>query len=148
MRCPFFGKGAAGSRALTIVVNLASPWGLAALIVGRRAPSPRHGAIAGGITRLVGMLTFFLVIPDGYVLGVPDIVWTLVAIAVGPVMSLCGVVTAVGSTRHRALAVVAPSAMLLAETIWGAWDRDICGGTSNWSHTAGLMSECLVFCSR
>jgi hypothetical protein len=121
----FIGEGAGGSRALTIIVNLASPWGLAAFLVGRLAPSPKWGAFAGGLTLLVGMATFLLVIPEGYYAGARDIAWTLVALIVGPVMGLCGALTAAGKKQHRHLAIVAPSAMLLAEALWVAWDRDI-----------------------
>ena len=50
--------GESSQRALTILVNLAAPWALGAFLVGRLAPSPKLGALAGGATLVVGMATF------------------------------------------------------------------------------------------
>ena len=112
-------------RALTIVVNLASPWALAALVVGRLAASPRRGALVGGVTLLVAMATFYLLTPFPYVRSARDVVWTLVAVIVGPVMGLCGGLLAADRGQWHTVAVVVPSAMLLAEATWVAIDRRI-----------------------
>jgi hypothetical protein len=111
------------SRALTLFANLAAPWALAALIIGRRARSSRDGAIAGGLTLVVGMLTwrvaFFAPAPALYLHGVVrDIIWTIVALIIGPTMGICGAVTARHKLRRLPIAVVAPAAVILGETLW------------------------------
>lgn len=66
----------AGVRVLTIVANLASPWGLAALVVGRLTSSMKRGAFAGGLTLLVGMAAFYVLIPALYIHSAREVVWT------------------------------------------------------------------------
>jgi hypothetical protein len=71
------------------------------------------------------MVTFYLVIPALYLHGVRDIVWTIVAMVVGPLMGLSGALLATGRRRSHIAAVIAPSAMLLAEATWFTWERRI-----------------------
>lgn len=118
-----FGEGA--GRFLTSVANLASLWGMGAFLVGMLASSPRRGAVAGGVALISGMVTFYLLTPALYLHGVRDIVWTIVAMIVGPLMGLSGAVIATGRGPSHTAAVVAPSAMLLAEATWFAWERRI-----------------------
>jgi len=110
--------GEGGARALNIVVNLASPWGMAAFLVGMLAPSPRRGALAGGVALILGMVSFYLVTTAQYLHGVRDILWTIVAMIAGPLMGLSGALLATGRGRSRTAAVIAPAAMLLAEATW------------------------------
>lgn len=117
------GEGTA--RALTIVANLASPWGMGAFLVGMLASSPRRGALAGGVALISGMVTLYLLTPALYLHGVRDIAWTIVAMIVGPLMGLSGALIATGSGRSHTAAVIAPSAMLLAEATWFASERRI-----------------------
>ncbi|MEA2516734.1 MAG: hypothetical protein QOG16_572 [Actinomycetota bacterium] len=119
-----FGEGPGRPRALVLVANLASPWGLAALFLGRWTREPRRGAIAGAGALVLGMVAFYVFTPALYLHGIRDIIWTAVALIVGPIMGLCGALTL--SHRHRRvalLALAAPSAMLLSETLWLAKDR-------------------------
>lgn len=120
-----FGEGPGRSRALIIIANLASPWGMAAFLVGVSASSPRRGAFAGGLTLISGMVTFYLVTPALYLHGVRDVAWTIVAMIVGPLMGLSGALIATRPGPSHTAAVIAPSAMLLAEATWFAWERRI-----------------------
>jgi hypothetical protein len=52
--------GIIGGRLFGILGNIASPWGLAAFFVGRRATSSRLGATAGALTLVVGVTTYYL----------------------------------------------------------------------------------------
>lgn len=113
------------SRALTIVANLASPWGIGAFLVGRLASSPSRGAFVGGVALISGMVTFYLLTPALYLHGVRDIVWTIVAMIVGPLMGPSGALIATGRGRSHTAAVIAPSSMLLAEATWFASERRI-----------------------
>ncbi len=115
----------AGVRVLTIVANLASPWGLAALVVGRLTSSMKRGAFAGGLTLLVGMAAFYVLIPALYIHSAREVVWTVAAMIVGPVMGSCGARLTLCQGGVRSAAVVAPSAMLLAEATWVGTDRRV-----------------------
>jgi hypothetical protein len=106
--------------------NLASPWGLAAFLVGLRAESPRRGALVGAVTLVIGVATYYVGLAlRGYVVGEPTVAWTAVATVAGPIMGLSG--AAVSSLRERppAVAVAAPSAMLVAESIFFVIDRRV-----------------------
>jgi hypothetical protein len=56
---------------------------------------------------------------------VRDIAWTIVAMIVGPLMGLSGALIAAGPGRSHTAALIAPSAMLLAEATWFASERKI-----------------------
>jgi hypothetical protein len=56
---------------------------------------------------------------------VRDIVWTIVAMIAGPLMGWSGALIATGPGRSHSAAVIAPSAMLLAEASWFASERRI-----------------------
>ena len=47
------------------------------------------------------------------------------ALLIGPVMGMCGAVLSSGQARWRGAAIVIPSALLLAEALWIAWDRRV-----------------------
>ena len=113
-------------RLIVILGNIASPWGLAAFLVGRRATSPRRGAAIGAVTLVVGVATYYLVAAiRGYVLGSADVVWTIVALVAGPLMGSCGAATASRPARPRVAAVIAPAAMLVGEALFLAIDRRV-----------------------
>jgi hypothetical protein len=113
-------------RLIGILGNIASPWGLAAFLVGRRTESPRLGAAAGALTLVVGVTTYYLgAALRGYVLGDANLVWTAVALVAGPVMGWCGAAIASRRGRPPTAAVVLPSAMLVAEAIFLAVDRRV-----------------------
>ena len=119
--------GESSQRALTILVNMAAPWALGAFIVGRLAPSPKLGALAGGATLVVGMATFYglTYVGDSYIRSPRQLVWTVMALLIGPVMGMCGAVLSSGQARWRGAAIVIPSALLFAEALWIAWDRRV-----------------------
>ena len=120
-----YGEGT--HRAVTIIVNLASPWAFGAFMVGRLARSPKLGALAGGVTLVVGMATYYGLanVRGSYVNSPRELVWTVMAVLVGPVMGMCGAVLSSGRTKWRGAAIVIPSALLLAEALWIAWDRRV-----------------------
>jgi hypothetical protein len=106
--------------------NLASPWGLAAFLVGLRATSPRQGALAGGLTLVVGVATYYLgAALRGYVTGGTTLVWTVVAALAGPIMGLSGASVSSRPARPPVVAVAAPSTMLVAEAIFFIFDRRV-----------------------
>jgi hypothetical protein len=118
--------GVVGGRLFTILGNLASPWGLAAFLVGLRTTSLRRGALAGGLTLVAGVATYYLgVALRGYVLLEANVVWTVVAAVAGPIMGLSG--AAISSRRERppVVAVAAPASMLVAEAIFFVIDRRV-----------------------
>jgi hypothetical protein len=118
--------GEGSFRALTILVNLASPWAFGAFMVGRLASSPKLGALAGGLTLVVGMATFYgLTVVGPYTHSLREVVWTVGAVLVGPVMGMSGAVLSSGQVRWREAAIVIPSAILLAEALWIGWDRRV-----------------------
>ena len=113
-------------RLFVTLGNLAAPWGLAAFLVGLRAPSLRQGALAGGLTLVVGVATYYLgVVLRGYVVGGTTLVWTVVAAVAGPIMGLSGAAIPSRSVRPPVVAAAAPSAMLLAEAIFLVVDRRV-----------------------
>lgn len=118
--------GIVGGRLFVILGNLASPWGLAAFLVGLRTPFLRHGALAGGLTLLVGVATYYLGVAfRGYVLLDSNVVWTILAAVAGPIMGLSGAAISSRSERPPLLAVAAPSSMLVAEAILFVIDRRV-----------------------
>jgi hypothetical protein len=118
--------GIIGGRLIGILGNIASPWGLAAFLVGRRTTSSRLGAAAGALTLVVGVTTYYLgTALRGYVLGDADLVWTAVALVAGPVMGVSGAAIASRPALPAVAAVAAPSAMLVAEAIFLAVDRRV-----------------------
>ena len=110
--------GIIGGRLFGILGNIASPWGLAAFFVGRLAASPKRGALAGALTLLVGVAVYYAVgAARGYVVGEVNLVWTAIALVAGPVMGWSGAAISSDPKRPPLLAVVAPSAMLVAEAL-------------------------------
>jgi hypothetical protein len=61
----------------------------------------------------------------GYVRGPRDFIWTFVAVIIGSVMGACGGFLVGPRASRPAIAVVAPSAMLLGETIWLVFERKL-----------------------
>jgi hypothetical protein len=112
-------------RLFAIVGNLAGPWVLAALLLGRRAGDLRSGAAAGGVSSVVGVAGYYLgvLLSGGDVAGAvgAGTVWLAVAVVIGPLIGACG-----AAQRHppdevvRLLAVAFPAAALIAEGIWVA----------------------------
>lgn len=118
--------GIIGGRLFGILGNIASPWGLAAFLVGRRTTSSKLGATAGALTLVVGVTTYYLGTAfRGYVLADADLVWTAVALVAGPVMGVSGAVTTSRPALPPVAAVALPSAMLVAEGIFLAVDRRV-----------------------
>jgi hypothetical protein len=106
-------------RPFVLLGNMAAPWGLVAFLVGRLTTSTRRGAIAGGMTLVIGVLVYYLgTAVRGYVFGGQTVAWTLVALVAGPVMGLCGAAVAGRPSKPPLAAVVVPSAMLLAEALF------------------------------
>lgn len=106
-------------RLFVLLGNMAAPWGFVAFLVGRRATSNRRGAIAGATTLVVGVVVYYIgAAIRWYDFGGQTIAWTVVALVAGPVMGLCGAATAARPSRPPIAAVVAPSAMLVAEALY------------------------------
>jgi Family of unknown function (DUF6518) len=61
----------------------------------------------------------------GYDVGEANLVWTTVALVAGPVMGWSGAAVAAEPQRPPMIAVAAPSAMLVAEAIFLAIDREV-----------------------
>ena len=113
-------------RAFVILGNLASPWGLAAFLIGLRTTSLRKGALAGALALLLGVATYYVgVALRGYVFGGANAVWTVVAVVAGPIMGQSGAAVSARRERPPVAAVAAPAAMLLAEAIFFVIDRRI-----------------------
>jgi hypothetical protein len=109
-----------------ILGNLASPWGLAAFLVGLWATPLRRGAIAGGVTLLVGVATYYAgLLLRGYLLVEVSAVWMVLAAVVGPIMGLSGAAISSRRSRPPLPALVAPAAMLVAEAIFFLVDRRV-----------------------
>ena len=118
--------GIVGGRLVGILGNIASPWGLAAFFVGRLATEPKRGSLAGASTLVVGVAVYYLGgALRGYTVGEVDLVWTAIALVVGPAMGWSGAAIASEPERPPILAVAAPSAMLVAEAIFLAIDRRV-----------------------
>ena len=118
--------GIIGGRLIGILGNIASPWGLAAFLVGRLTTSTKRGAAAGALTLVVGVAIYYAVgAARGYVVGEVNLLWTAIALVAGPVMGWSGAAVTSKPDRPPALAVAAPSAMLVAEAIFLAIDRKV-----------------------
>jgi hypothetical protein len=118
--------GIIGGRIVVMLGNIASPWGLAAFVVGLQTTSPRRGAIAGTLTLVVGIAVYYSGSAlRGQMIGESDVVWMAAAFVAGPVMGWCGAAIASRPTRPPTLAVAAPSTMLVAEAIFLAYDRRV-----------------------
>jgi hypothetical protein len=118
------GDGIVGGRLVGILGNMAAPWGLGAFVVGREATSLKRGAAVGALTLVTGVATYYVVAATrGYVVGSVDLVWTAVALVAGPVMGSSGAAVTSRPDRAPIVAVVAPSAMLVAEAVFQAIDR-------------------------
>jgi Family of unknown function (DUF6518) len=116
--------GVIGGRLFGILGNMAAPWALGAFFVGHRATSLRRGALLGALTLVVGVAVYYVSgAVRGYVVGAPTLVWTLTALLAGPTMGLCGAAVAARPARPPLAAVVAPSALLVAEAIFLVVDR-------------------------
>jgi len=118
--------GIIGGRLFGLLGNIASPWGLAAFFVGRLTTLPKRGAAAGALTLVVGVAVYYLFgAIRGYDVGALNLVWTSVALVAGPVMGWSGAAISAEPEHPPVLAVAAPSAMLVAEAIFLAIDREV-----------------------
>ena len=78
-------------RLFGILGNIAAPWGLAAFLVGHSTTSWKRGAVAGGLTLVVGVAVYYLsVAARGYEANGANLVWTMAAFVAGPIMGLSG----------------------------------------------------------
>ena len=131
--------GIIGGRLFGILGNIASPWGLAGFFVGRLTTSPKRGAVAGTLTLVVGIAVYYAVgAARGYVVGEVNLVWTEIALVAGPVMGWSGAAISSEPERPPVLAVAAPSAMLVAEAIFLAIDREV------WRYNLGAETYRLI----
>lgn len=122
----FVGDGRLGGRASVLVGNLASPWGLAAFLVGRLTSRRRLGALAGGVALSVGVASYYaLGASAGYATSLGNVAWTVLAVMVGPILGLAGAVSVSASGTTLVIAIAAPSAMLLAEVGFLVLDRRV-----------------------
>lgn len=114
-------------RLITLLGNIAAPWGIAAFVVGFRAASVKQGALAGAAALVVGVATYYVgaAIRDYGVLTATNVVWTAVALVAGPVMGACGAAISTRRERPPVLAVALPAAMLVAEGFFLLVDRKI-----------------------
>lgn len=116
--------GIIGGRLIGIIGNLASPWGIAAFIVGLRATTARDGAIAGGVALVIGVATYYLLgAVRGHSPGGENVAWTTVALVVGPILGASGAAIASRRSRPPVVAVAAPAVLLLAEALFLVYDR-------------------------
>ena len=131
--------GIIGGRIFGLLGNIASPWGLAAFFVGRLTTSPKRGALAGALTLVVGVAVYYLFgAVRGYDVGALDLVWTTVALVAGPIMGWSGAAISSEPERPPLLAVAAPSAMLVAEALFLAIDREV------WRYNLGAETYRLI----
>jgi hypothetical protein len=114
-------------RLFTLLGNIAAPWGIAAFVVGYRAPSVRQGALVGGLALVVGVAAYYLgaAIRDYTVVTATNVVWTAVALIAGPVMGACGAAVSNRRERPPVVAVALPAAMLVAEGFFLLVDRKV-----------------------
>lgn len=120
------GDGVLRLRLFTLVGNLATPWAVPAFLVGRLATSRRFGALAGGLVLLTGVATYYGVwILRGYPLVPAVVMWTVVALTMGPVMGLCGAASARCADWPPVVAVAAPAAVALAEATYFVLNRRV-----------------------
>ncbi len=126
-------------RLFGILGNIAAPWGLAAFLVGHRSTSWKRGALAGGLTLVVGVAVYYIsVAARGYQANGANLVWMMIAFVAGPVMGLSGAAVKSRPTRPPVWAVAAPSAMLVAEAIFLAIDSRV------WRWTLGAEPYRLI----
>jgi hypothetical protein len=121
----YFGEGPRRPRAVVLLANLTSPWGIAAFLLGLWSRSLRWGAALGGAALVVGLAFFYTVTPPIYEHSLRDIVWTLTAVVVGPVMGFCGAAIRSPLLRLRMAGAVVAGAMFLAEAVWLALERRV-----------------------
>jgi Family of unknown function (DUF6518) len=114
-------------RLITLLGNIAAPWGIAAFVVGFRAASVKQGALAGAAALVVGVVTYYAgaAIRDYAVATATNVVWTAVALVAGPVLGACGAAISTRRERPPVLAVALPAAMLVAEGFFLLVDRKI-----------------------
>jgi hypothetical protein len=75
---------------------------------------------------VVGVAVYYLLgAVRGYDVGALNLVWTSVALVAGPVMGWSGAAISSEPERPPVLAVAAPSAMLVAEALFLAIDREV-----------------------
>ncbi len=118
--------GVIPGRLFGLLGNIASPWGLAAFLVGRRTESSRQGALVGALALVVGVAVYFVAaVVRGYVIGETTLVWTVTALVAGPLLGLSGAAISARRSRPPAAAVVAPAAMLVAEAVFLLIDRRV-----------------------
>jgi hypothetical protein len=112
-------------RLITLLGNIAAPWGIAAFVVGFRAASPRQGAVAGALALVVGVATYYVgaAIRDYALVTATNVVWTADALVAGPVIGACGAAISNRRERPPVLAVALPAAILVAEGFFLLVDR-------------------------
>jgi hypothetical protein len=110
---------------ITILGNLASPWGLVAFALGRLAGTRTRGATAGAAALLIGEATYYtrsLLAGFGFI-SYANLLWIVVAIVLGPLLGAAG--AASKEEPQRAWAAAAPSLLLIAESLFFLYDRRI-----------------------
>jgi hypothetical protein len=106
-------------RLILILGNMAAPWALAAFVVGFHATSVKEGAVAAAVTLVVGVAVYYLGgAVRGYADSTANLVWTVVALIAGPIMGACGAAVSIHRTRPPIVAVVVPSATLVAQGLF------------------------------
>jgi Family of unknown function (DUF6518) len=116
--------GIVPGRLITLLGNIAAPWGIAAFFVGFRASSPKQGALAGALALVVGVATYYAgaAIRDYAAGTATNVVWTVVALVAGPI-GACGAAISIRRERPPVLAVALPAALLVAEGFFLLVDR-------------------------
>jgi hypothetical protein len=117
--------GIVPGRLITLLGNIAAPWGMAAFFVGFRASSPKQGALVGALALVVGSATYYAgAAIRGYAAGTAtNVVWTVVALVAGPILGACGAAISIRRERPPVLAVALPAALLVAEGFFLLVDR-------------------------
>lgn len=118
-------------RLFTTLGNILSPWVIAAFAAGRFVRFPRAGGWAGTGALVVGVVSYYIfgairfAVDSGAssagFLNAAPLVWLIAALLVGPVMGVAGAAST--RTRPPVAAVIAPSAVLLAEAGYLVLDR-------------------------
>jgi hypothetical protein len=117
--------GVLPGRLFVTLGNIASPWALVAFLVGYRMRSPGRGAVAGAVTLVVGVGTYYgATAIRGYELGGPALTWTVLAVVAGPIAGMSGGSVSSGP-RPPISAVAVPAAILVAEALFLVSDRRI-----------------------
>ena len=113
-------------RLFTLLGNIATPWGLAAFVVGFRAASPRQGALAGALALVVGVVTYYAgSAVRASAVGELNVFWTVVALVAGPVIGACAAAISTRRDHPPLVAVVIPGAMFVAEGLFLLYDRKV-----------------------